>query len=73
MPSDVNDGHLDYFFFLLAGWMLLNLLIYISVAYFYKYAPQKDTLPDPEVVTYERPLPQVKDGEGVIVTEQAAG
>ena len=67
----MNDGHLDYFFFLLAGLMLLNLLIYIPVAYHYKYVPQKETGEDPEVVTFERPLSQVKDGEGVIVSEQA--
>ena len=71
LPSDVNDGRLDYFFFLLAGLMLLNLLIYIPVAYFYKYVPQKEATSDPEVVTFEQPLPEVKDGEGVIVTEQA--
>ena len=71
LPSDINDGHLDYFFFLLAGLMLLNLLIYIPVAYCYKYVPQKEVATDPEVVTFERPLPEVKDGEGVIVSEQA--
>ena len=71
LPDDVNDGHLDYFFFLLAGLMLLNLLIYIPIAYFYKYAPAKQVTNDPEVVTFDRPLPEVKDGEGVIVSEQA--
>ncbi len=39
LPDDVNEGHLDYFFFLLAGLMVVNLLIYIPVAHFYKYAP----------------------------------
>ena len=70
LPNDINKGHLDNFFFLLAGLMVFNLCIYILVAHFYKYAPAKETSSDRNLIPFERPLPEVKDGEGVIVSEQ---
>lgn len=36
IPDNLNEGHLHYFFFLLAGISLLNLLIYIVFAMKYK-------------------------------------
>eukprot|EP01018_Ginkgo_biloba_P028578 Gb_41131 [translate_table: standard] len=37
IPDNLNEGHLDYFFWVLALLSLLNLLVYISCAYRYKY------------------------------------
>ena len=36
IPDNLNEGHLDYFFWLLAGLSLLNLLVYIFFARRYK-------------------------------------
>ena len=37
-PSkDPNQGHLEYFFFLLAGLMLVNFVVFIYIASSYKY------------------------------------
>lgn len=36
IPDNLNEGHLDYFFWLLAGLSLLNLLVYILFARRYK-------------------------------------
>lgn len=35
--NDPNHGHLEYFFFLLAGLMILNFLVFLYVASSYKY------------------------------------
>nr|KYP61281.1 Peptide transporter PTR2 [Cajanus cajan] len=40
IPDNLNQGHLDYFFFLLAGLSFLNLLAFIVFAKMYK--PSKD-------------------------------
>jgi len=37
IPSDLNDGHLDKYFFLLAGLNILNLIIFVCVAGEYQY------------------------------------
>ena len=45
-PSDdPNQGHLEYFFFLLAGLMMVNFLVFLYIASSYKYkaAPSKRT------------------------------
>ncbi|KAG9140352.1 hypothetical protein Leryth_018513, partial [Lithospermum erythrorhizon] len=36
IPDNLNEGHLDYFFWLLAGLSLVNLLIYVVCAKHYK-------------------------------------
>ena len=37
-PSDdLNQGHMEYFFFLLAGLMLINFVVFLYVASSYKY------------------------------------
>ncbi|CAN6482857.1 unnamed protein product [Victoria cruziana] len=36
IPDNLNEGHLDYFFWLLAGLSFLNLLVYVSCAGWYK-------------------------------------
>ena len=37
-PSeDPNQGHLEYFFFLLAGLMVVNFLVFLYIASSYKY------------------------------------
>lgn len=36
IPDNLNEGHLDYFFWLLAGLSLLNLVIYVFCAKLYK-------------------------------------
>lgn len=42
--ADPNKGHLEYFFFLLAGLMILNFVVWLIVALKYKYkiVPQQD-------------------------------
>ena len=41
--ADLNNGKLEWFFFLLGGLMFLNFLIFVPVAMQYKYVvPQKD-------------------------------
>ena len=35
--EDPNHGHFEYFFFLLAGLMMLNFLVFLYVASYYKY------------------------------------
>lgn len=37
IASDVNDGHLDYYFYLLAGLMLLGLIVFVRLAYQFVY------------------------------------
>lgn len=37
IPDDLNEGHLDYFFWLLAGLSLLNLVMYIYFAIKFQY------------------------------------
>ncbi|ERN11101.1 hypothetical protein AMTRI_Chr04g181130 [Amborella trichopoda] len=36
IPNNLNEGHLDYFFWLLAGLSLLNLVVYVACAGRYK-------------------------------------
>ncbi|XP_061182210.1 solute carrier family 15 member 4-like [Saccostrea echinata] len=36
-PEEMNDGKTEYLFFMLAGLMAANTLVFIVVAYFYKY------------------------------------
>jgi len=37
-PSeDLNQGHMEYFFFLLAGLMLINFCVFLYIASSYKY------------------------------------
>lgn len=37
IPDNLNEGHLDYYFWVLASLSLLNLLVYVSCAHRYKY------------------------------------
>ncbi|XP_013392509.1 solute carrier family 15 member 4 [Lingula anatina] len=37
-PNDINQGHLEYFFWLLAGLMVLNTLVFVVLAWRYKPA-----------------------------------
>ncbi|KAJ7541993.1 hypothetical protein O6H91_10G084700 [Diphasiastrum complanatum] len=37
IPNNLNRGHLDYFFLLLAGLSFLNILFYLLIAHGYKY------------------------------------
>ena len=36
IPDNLNEGHLDYFFWLLAGLSFVNLLVYVYCASRYK-------------------------------------
>ena len=51
--KDPNKGHLEYFFFLLGGLMMLNFLVFMYVAssYEYKESSQRneDTVKDQDV------------------------
>lgn len=35
--KDPNQGHMEYFFFLLSGFMMLNFLLFLYIASSYKY------------------------------------
>ncbi|CAD5119517.1 DgyrCDS8119 [Dimorphilus gyrociliatus] len=41
LPDDINKGKLEYFFFLLAGLMALNFLIFIPVSKSYQYVTKE--------------------------------
>ena len=36
-PEDPNQGHMEYFFFMMAGLMTLNFLLFLFIASSYKY------------------------------------
>ncbi|XP_064623127.1 solute carrier family 15 member 4-like [Lineus longissimus] len=40
-PDEINTGHLDYYFFLVGGLMMLNTLVYFIIAYRYKKVKYK--------------------------------
>lgn len=42
LPDDINDGKLEYFFFLLAGLMALNFIIFVPVSKSYSYVEKED-------------------------------
>jgi len=42
IPTDLDDGHLEYYYFLVAGIMLLTLLVFIPYARRYSYKPGTD-------------------------------
>ncbi|XP_066308452.1 protein NRT1/ PTR FAMILY 8.1-like [Miscanthus floridulus] len=46
IPDNLNRGHLDYFFWLLAVLSLLNFLVYLVIASWYKYKKTADDNPD---------------------------
>lgn len=46
IPENLNRGHLDYFFWLLAVLSLLNFLVYLVIASWYKYKKTADDNPD---------------------------
>lgn len=41
-PDEINTGHLDYYFFLVGGLMMLNTLVYFIIAYRYKSVKYKE-------------------------------
>ena len=43
IPDNLNDGHLEYFFFLMAAIMMLTILVFIPCARWYTYAPGTDS------------------------------
>ena len=45
IPSDLNEGHLDYFFYTIAGLTFLSFLFYLVVAHRFKY---KEVLHGPQ-------------------------
>lgn len=53
--DEINNAHVEYFFFLLAGLMLLDFLVFLVIARFYRYRK-----PGPEGGG------EVKAGEGTI-------
>ena len=42
IPTDLNDGHLEYYFFLVAGIQIIALLLFIPYARRYTYKPGTD-------------------------------
>ena len=44
-PEDPNQGHMEYFFFMMAGLMTLNFLLFLFIASSYKY---KESSPQSE-------------------------
>jgi len=67
ISDDANHGHLDYFFFLLAGLMLINILFYIHSSLSYLYVVKEDVVPlsDAEILggSEESVSHHSKDGE----------
>jgi solute carrier family 15 (peptide/histidine transporter), member 3/4 len=47
IPDNLNRGHLDYFFWLLAVLSLINFAVYLVIASWYKYKKTED-YPDPD-------------------------
>ncbi|KAL3877158.1 hypothetical protein ACJMK2_034906 [Sinanodonta woodiana] len=52
-PKEPNDGHMEYMLFLIAGLMVLNLLVFIFVARWYKEKKSRVIVEDSIVVTYD--------------------
>ena len=38
ISEDINEGHLDYYFFLLASLMFVTYIIFLHISYGFKYA-----------------------------------
>eukprot|EP00192_Tetraselmis_astigmatica_P024782 CAMPEP_0117660886 /NCGR_PEP_ID=MMETSP0804-20121206/7224_1 /TAXON_ID=1074897 /ORGANISM="Tetraselmis astigmatica, Strain CCMP880" /LENGTH=141 /DNA_ID=CAMNT_0005467679 /DNA_START=334 /DNA_END=759 /DNA_ORIENTATION=- len=71
LPKNINNGHLDLYFMMLAGMMTVNTLLYLVVAMNYEYKEveheytlKKPTAPSPEG---EEPQP-----EGQSITQSIA-
>ncbi|KAL4858298.1 Protein NRT1/ PTR FAMILY 8.1 [Chlorella vulgaris] len=60
VPDNVNDGHMDYFFIMMAVLMLLTCIVYIWVARRFRYKNVKHTTVDPEA------LALAPDGRGAL-------
>lgn len=65
VPMNLDDGHLDYYFFLLAGLMLLTLifLYYMSLDYEYKHPRELRLLEDDEGTSDEASGESERDRE----------
>ena len=55
--DDPNHGHFEYFFFLLAGLMMLNFLVFLYVASSYKYKTSslRNFGREPDIVQQDNP------------------
>ncbi|TVU40103.1 hypothetical protein EJB05_13552, partial [Eragrostis curvula] len=51
IPDNLNRGHLDYFFWLLAALSVVNFLVYLGIAKWYKYKQTTTTTPTTEGAT----------------------
>ncbi|KAI3425784.1 hypothetical protein D9Q98_007759 [Chlorella vulgaris] len=60
VPDNVNDGHMDYFFIMMAVLMLLTCFVYVWVARRFRYKNVKHTTVDPEA------LALAPDGRGAL-------
>ncbi|PNT77238.1 protein NRT1/ PTR FAMILY 8.1 [Brachypodium distachyon] len=51
IPDNLNKGHLDYFFWLLAALSVLNFVVYLWIAKWYKYKVYKTAEPSSQIDT----------------------
>lgn len=58
-PEEMNDGKTENLFFMLAALMAVNTLVFVVVAYFYKYKAPEETqyLEVEKVVDPDKPPP----------------
>lgn len=58
-PEEINDGKTENLFFMLAALMAVNTLVFVVVAYFYKYKSPEETqyLEVEKVVDPDKPPP----------------
>ncbi|XP_071808235.1 solute carrier family 15 member 4-like [Asterias amurensis] len=49
IPNEINNGHLEYFFLLLAGIMFLNFLVFLLIAKQYRYVEDRPLDLQPEL------------------------
>jgi len=53
IPSDLDDGFLEYYYFLIAGIMLLTLAAFVPCAQRYEYKPGTDVAVELDVAEYQ--------------------
>ena len=62
-PPEINDGHLYYFFLVLAAINVINMVTLWAMSFGYEYV--EDYMCPPEDALVSRPKPANADGQGV--------
>lgn len=55
IPDSINDGHLDYFFYLLGALSLVNFGLFLLSSMYYKYTSRQDLSPSAQVLPFLSP------------------